>query len=237
MKHQKASLLVGAAALALAVYPPSAFAANTIRVDGTTTPPGAVAITGNNTGLGNIGFVTNFGDSGSCTSSAVSGYVNRGAAATAGTQIGAVTTMTFSPCTRTTLNYPVVITKKPVPAEWSIVVRTPPASKTQNVIDVTIKNVSARMLSTGSAPFLCHVEARGDVNATFNRTTQRLTIATAPAYPLNLTAYDTSGGDAAGNIIPPGSGTCVGQIETGDTASMSGNFNVITPGAGGIQLN
>lgn len=236
MKHRKVSVLLGTAAVALALHAPPAIAANTIRVDGTTTPPGNVAITGNNTGNGNIGIVTNFGYPITCSGSALNGYVTRGALATAGTTIGAITAMSFGPCTATTLHYPLVIGKQ-TGSDWPVVVRTTPTSKTQNIVNITIRNVNVYMISTGSAPYLCHVLAKGDVNATFNRTTQKITVATAPAYPLNLTAYDTTGLTGPGNIFPPGTGTCVGQIETGDTASMSGLFNVVTPGVGGIQLN
>lgn len=236
LNKKKAGIGAGIVAAAVLAFAPAAFATNTVRVDGTTTPAGNVAITGNNTGLGNIGFLTNFGVPATCTGSSITGYVKRGASATAGTQIGAISNMTFSPCTATTLNYPVAITKKASPAEWPIIIRTTPASKTQNVIDITIVGVSAQMRSTGSAPYLCNLNATGNVNGTFNRTTQRITIATAPAYPLNIIAYDTSGNKTPVGGLPPGTGTCVGQIETGDTAQMSGTFSVVTPGVGGIQL-
>lgn len=154
-------------------------ATNNVRVDGTTTPPGNVTITATNSS--NINFVTNFGVPTSCTGSAVSGYVKRGSLATAGTTIGAIGATTFSSRTFTTLNYPVRIAKNPASAEWPIVVRTTPSTKTQNIIDVRIDNVHAQMISTGFAPYSCHVQAKGSIDTTFNRTTQQLTIATAPA--------------------------------------------------------
>lgn len=235
MKHQKIGIVLGVTAAALLAYVPAAMAKNTVKVDGTTTPPGNVSITATNKTT--ISFLSNFGVPGSCTNSTIAGHIKRGASAAAGTTIGAITAMTFSPCNLFSLHYPVTIAKKPIPAEWPIIVRTTLASKTQNIIDVRIDNVHAQMISTGSAPYLCHVQARGNINATFNRTTQQLVIATAPAYPLTLTAYDTTGLKGAGNIVDPPNGTCLNEFQTGDRAQMSATFTVTTPGVGGIQLN
>lgn len=235
MKSKRTKVVAALVAVGILLCSSAAFGTSTLQVDGTTTPPGAVAVTGNS--ATNTSFLTNFGIPMRCAGSSIAGYVNRGVSVTAGTQIGAISAMAYSSCTMTTLNYPVVMVKTSVPTDWPIMVRNTPSSASQNTIDVTIVGAQINVRSTGSAPYACHFQTLGNVNATFNRVTQQLTIVTAPAMPLNLTAYDSTGSTGPSNILPPGSGTCIGWVETGDTASMSGAFNVYTPGVGGIHLN
>jgi hypothetical protein len=235
--NRRTGLVGGVLAAAMLALAPAAFAANVVKVDGLTAPAGDVAMTAAVMSPG-INFVTNFGVPSRCTGSAVSGYVRRGATAASGTKIGAITSLTFSPCSATTLGWPWQVSKKAASAEWGIYVRVTPSSKTQNLISVELRDVSLYVRSTGSAPFYCEFQAHATaIPATFNQTTQQLSIDTGASYPLNLTAYDGTGVKGPGNVLPPGTGACVGQIETGDTMKMVGSFSISTPGVGGIHLN
>ncbi len=228
--------LASAGALASAVVmvaAGTAFASNTLTVGGSATPAGNVGVTGANNG--NLTFLTDFGVPTTCTASSTGGYVTRGASVTAGSKIGAITSLTFSSCTATDLRYPVNITKKSSPTEWPIHVVTTPTSKSQDVIQIEIRNVSAHMRSTGSAPYACAANAAGTVRGTFTRSTQRLAISTS-GYPLALDALNTSatkeseGGAAA-------SSSCAGEIQDGDGANMTGSFTLSTGGAGVIGMS
>lgn len=233
--NRRTGLAGGILAAAVLALTPAAFAANVVKVDGTTSPPGAVSISGGLTAVASM--VTNFGVPIACTTASLTGTIQRGSTATAGTQIGSIASLAGSPCTATTLNYPLSVSKRAVPSTWGIFVKTTPTSKTQQFIDVEIRNILMLLISPGSAPYPCHFELRGTIQARFDQINQRLIVATAPAYPLVITAYDSTGGKLPANILPPGTGTCVGQFETGDTAKMSAIWAVSTPGVGGIHLN
>lgn len=232
--NRKAGVVVGIIAAAAVALAPAAFATNTVEVAGLTTPVANVPFTGIN--KESVTLHTDWGVPVACTGVTISGYVIRGGLALAGNKVGAVTNAMFSSCALTSLNYPVHVTKKPFPTEWGIFVRVTPTAKAQNLIQVEIRDVYLYAKSTGVAPHLCEVQARGTIPAVFKRDTQQLIISTGAAFPLTLTAYDGSGIKGLGNVLPAGSGTCAGQIETGDRAGVTARFAVATSGVGGIQL-
>lgn len=245
INKKKAGVVAGVVAAATMAIAPAAFATSTVSVGGTTTPIGNVAVTGNVKAPG-VGFLTNFGTPTDCTTSTITGYVTRGTVVAGppavSTKIGAITNLTFSGCTAAG-GLPVVIkkdTKTGAPAEWPIHVVGRPAKGT-NLLPIQIQNIAIKMNSTtpavpsSSNKWACYLKATGTVNGTFNQTTQQIVINTAPAYPINITAYDGAS-EAAKLVLPSsGPGTCGGTIYTGDTASMNGSFLVSSPGVGGIR--
>lgn len=233
--NRRTGLVGGVLAAVVLVLTPAAIAANVVKVDGTTSPPGAVSISGGLTAVATM--VTNWGVPISCTTASLTGTIQRGTTATAGTQIGSITSLAGSPCTATTLNYPLSVSKRAVPSTWGIFVKTTPTSKTQQFIDVEIRNILMLLISPGPAPYPCHFELRGTIQARLDQINQRLIVATAPAYPLVITAYDSTGGKLAANVLFPPAGTCAAQFQTGDTVRMSATWGVTTPGSGGIHLN
>lgn len=239
INKKKAGLAAGVAAAATVLIAPAAFAATTISVDGATTPVGNVTIGGSVVTPG-VSFMTNFTAPISCSASTIGGYVGRGTVASAGTKIGAITNPTFSGCWGP--NGPVIVKKNAksgAPTEWPIhVVGTP--AKGQVNIAIQIRNVSLKVHSTtpvvpsAGNKWSCYLKMQGTVNATFNQSTQQISINTAPSYPFAITAYD--GASEAAQLVLPTTPTCGGFIYTGDTASMFSVFNVTTPGIGGIHL-
>jgi hypothetical protein len=217
-KILRKSTMVGAmATTALMVAAPAAMAAGPLTVGGSATPAGAVAITATN--VGSFSFVTDYGVPATCTTATIAGSINRGTAVVDNAVIGKISSLTFSGCTATALNYPVTITK--TGTDWNLVVDGTPASGA--VANLEITGVSAQMRSTGSAPYACDLTAASSsVPGSFNPATQRLSVnAVSGVFPLALTA--------AGGV------TCGGQIYTGDRAQMSGVFAVSTGGAGAIN--
>lgn len=234
MKFKKASLAAAMAAVALSLATPAAFAANVLIVDGTSSPPADVATTASL--VGNMSFVTDYAVSSSCSTAAVGGYVKRGASVTSGTKIGAITSAVFGTssayCTTWGgLSLPVVMAKTASPTEWGIYAASTPA-KGATVVPVQIRNVGINMHSTGSLPWSCELGMVGTLPATFNQTTQRLTINTGASYPLAITAFDKSG-----TSTPDPSGiTCGGEFYTGDNMAVTGTLQLATPGVGGIHF-
>lgn len=232
---KKAGLAVGMSAAAVLAIAPAAFAANVLKVDGLTTvadvPVSGPLVTGTT-----IGFKTDYNVPATCSASAAGGYVKRGVTVGLGTKIGAITSLTFSSCTATTLGFPVTIAKKGA-TEWGIFATAAPTSKTQATIPVEIRGVVAQMRSTGATPLTCELEATGTVAGTFNQNTQVLAItpATTTTYTLPIVAHNGAGTKTP---QPSGVGTCGGQIYTGDRAQMTGSFQLSTGvvGGGGIHL-
>lgn len=232
---KKTGLVVGTLAAATMLIAPAAFAANVVSVNGVTSGPNVSA---SGTNVGTITFVTDYGITTTCNASAVTGYVTPGASTVAGTKIGAISTQSFSSCT-VDGGLPVVVEKNTnagAPAEWGIYVTSTPA-KGQNVANIEIRGVSAKLHSTTPVTpttanrWNCDLGATATaIPGTFNQSTQRLAFTTAAgAYPLNLTAYNGLGTKTA---LGSSTGTCAGQIYTGDKANMSGVFNLTTVGTG-----
>lgn len=221
-KILRKTTMVGAmATTAVMLAAPAAMAAGPLTIGGSATPAGAVAITATN--VGNFSFVTDYGVPATCTTATISGSINRGTSVVNNAVIGKISSLTFSGCTATALNYPVTITKTGS-VDWDLVVDGTPASGATANLKIT--NVSAQMRSTGSAPYACDVAAAtpsgGSVAGSFNPSTQRLSVtAVSGVYPLNLD--------------PAGTSSCGGQIYDGDKAQMSGVFAVSTGGAGSIN--
>jgi hypothetical protein len=227
MKLNRRTRLVGgvlaAAVLALA---PAAIAANVVKVGGLTTPVGPVSMIGISSGL-------NLDSAWAMTScpggATLAGSIQRGAVATAGAQIGSITSMTGSACTSNMKSVNISVKGAP----WGIYVRVTPAAKTQQLIEVEVR-ILVDVRSTGAAPYVCHWEGAGTVRAQFDQVNQQLILNPTSAYPLAVTAYDGSGG----NILPPGTGTCgLATVQTGDLAKFTGTFSIATPGTGGVKLN
>lgn len=233
----KKTLFAGGAAVALVMGSQAAFATSTVSVNGSTTPPADVAITGPS--VGGISFLTDFGVPASCSGGTASGYIKKGASATTGTKVGAISSLTFATgCTATSLAFPVNITKK-AGAEWGIFLDGTPA-KGATTINVEIRGVYAAMIDNArTAPNLrCAVNAQGNVAGTAGATvkaqiklnqsgTTDYLVVNTPAqptpalqYPLTLDALNGSADKAATGTIS----SCGGEIQDGDKASMVGTF-------------
>lgn len=231
INKKKAGLAAGLVAAVTMVIAPAAFAASTVKVGGTATPVGPVAISGSVKSPG-VEFNTNFGVLTACTASTISGTVNRGTVVSgSSTQIGVISAATFTGCTAAG-GLPVIIKKDPkVVTSWPIhVVGVPP--KGQDLIPIQIRNITVKMHSTIPAvpsagnKWPCYLKATGTVNGTFRQSTQQILIDTAPAFPFAITAFDGAS-ESAQTVLPPsGPGTCGGTIFTGDSADMDGDFAV-----------
>ncbi|MFS3130168.1 hypothetical protein ACLM5J_17330 [Nocardioides sp. Bht2] len=211
------SALAGAALL---IGAPAAMATGSGKVT-----VGGVDTVGTNAASGtNVGDLTFDSDAGvpmTCTSSSITGTVNRGTAVVNGATIGNISNLGFTGCTATDFLYPVTVASK---GTWAIKVVGNPAPKA-NIVNIEIANVTAQVKSTGSAPLACDFEATGTVPGTFNVSTQRITIAST-AFPLNLQAFNGAG------TKTPASSTCAGEVLTGDKANMNGVFSLsVTGGA------
>ena len=232
--HKKAGLAAGVVAAVTMLIAPAAFATNTLSVNGVTTG-GTSPVTGALPTGGTIGFVTDFGVPASCTTAAVAGTVTKGASVTAGSQIGAINSLTFgsssSLCDATGLHYPVIIEKSNkvgAPASWGIFVKTTPA-KGATTVPIEIRNVTAKLHSTNTTGnWACDLEAKGTVPGVFNQSTQQIIITpTAGSYPLDITAFDGTKTNTEGAGI-----TCGGEIYSTDFAQMTGTFNLTSTGTG-----
>ena len=236
INKKRAGLAAGALAGVTMLIAPAAFAANVLVVDGLSST-GNVVVDGVNKGT--LSFETDYLEPASCTTSDVDGYVKRGVTVASGVKIGAITNLTFGSasalCSATTLNYPVIIEKDVntgAPAEWDIVATATP-TKGQAEVPIEIRNIWVKMHSTTTNSWPCSITARGTVAGKFNQSTQRISIDTAPSYPLAITALGT----AVGSKTPAVSGVSCGTlVQTGDFASMDGEFTLTTPGVGGIHF-
>lgn len=233
----KKTLLVSGAAVALLMGSQAAFATTTVSVGGTTTPAGNVAVTG--TSVGSLNFLTNYGVPASCSGGTASGYIKRGASAVSGTQVGAISSLSFATsCTATSLNFPVTMTNKAAKGDWGIYADGTPA-KGATTINVEIKNIYAQMIdSVQTAPNIrCAVNVAGNVAETVGATvkaqiklnvvgTTDYLVVNTPALgtpalrtPLVLNALDGSANKATATTS-----SCGGEIQDGDLASMVGSF-------------
>lgn len=238
INKKRAGIATGVLAAVTMLIAPAAFAANTLSVDGTTSPVGDVAVSGVNKGT--LNFETDYAVPASCTTAAVTGTVRRGAAVATGTTIGKISNLTFTDCEATDLEYGVIIEKDNnagAAAVWDIVAEETPA-KNQRYVDISIRNIGVKMHSTGSGAWVCSLGAvAASVPATFDQITQEIAIDTRATYPFAITAYDGSNTTNRKVALPPTpNGTCVNQIYTGDAADMWGTFTLDTPGVGGIHF-
>ncbi|MFI5430077.1 hypothetical protein ACHMWU_28970 [Aeromicrobium sp. UC242_57] len=209
---------------------PAAFASNLVAVNGTSSPAADVPVTGSLSGT--ISFITDFGVPASCTTASVGGHIKRGASATVGTKIGAITNLTFgntggTGCSSTGLGYPFLIkksTKTGSPVEWPIHLTSTPA-KGSGSAAIEIRNVAMKMHSTGLTRWGMDLEATGTVPAKiFQGATPQIQITpTAGVFPLALQAFDGWGTNTAAEH------TMFGQIYTGDGMQMTATFNLSTP--------
>lgn len=243
INKKRAGIATGVLAAVTMLIAPAAFAANTLSVDGTTSPVGDVAVSGVNKGT--LNFETDYAVPADCTTAAVTGTVRRGVSVTSGTTIGKISNLTFTNCTATALKYGVIIEKNTnvgKPAVWDIVAEETPA-KNQRYVDVSIRNISVKMHSTGSGAWVCSLKAEADsAPAVFDQVTQEIAIDTRVSYPFEITAYDGSNTTDRKVALPSplddplADGTCVNQIYTDDRADMWGTFTLDTPGVGGIHF-
>jgi|GEM_PF-1881288 len=246
MKRKVLTTAAAAAAALVMVGAPAAFATSDgythVTIDGSLTSPGGwVGLSGTNDGT--LNFETDFSTPVpmSCTVADVSGRILQDTSASgqvkAGNTIGYIDSLTFDNCDATDLHYDVKVTELNGP--WPIVVKTTPTVAGSNVA-VTIQGVSAYMHSDLPAPtpgnpatkWPCELIATSTgVDATVipgvvGGHDGRIEIDTTGNYPLALQAAD-----GWGTKTPTGSGTCGGQVYTGDNADMTGDFNVdVDPG-------
>lgn len=207
--------LAGAAVLIAA---PAAMASGSGKVTvGGVDTVGTNAATGTN--VGDLTFMSDAAVPMDCTSSSITGSVNRGTTVANGNVIGQISNLSFTGCTATDLLFPVSVSSK---GTWNIQVVGNPAPKSTSV-NILITGVTAQVKSTGAAPHSCDFQATGSVPGTFNVTTQRITIASS-SFPLALQAFNGAG------TKTPAASSCAGEVVTGDAANMNGVFSLSVTG-------
>lgn len=234
MKLKRTALAATIAATSLSIVAPSAYATAVLKVDGLTSPPADVTVTAPLVAGTTISFETDYNVPATCSTSAMSGYVKRGATVAVGAQIGAITSMAFTSCTMTSLNYPLSISKMGA-AEWGIFATSTPASSAVATIPVEIRDVAGYWRGTGTPPLSCEFGFTGSLTGVFNQNTQVLSIvpATSTTYPTLIEVFNGAGTKTP---APVDTGTCMGQMYTGDRMQLTGSFQLATPGVGGIKL-
>ncbi|MFS3130170.1 hypothetical protein ACLM5J_17340 [Nocardioides sp. Bht2] len=205
------ALIVGAQAVPTQASSPGKIAVGGLDTNGTNAASG--------TNVGDLTFASDAAVPMKCTSSTITGAVNRGTSVVASATIGTISDLDFTGCEATALDYPVTVASK---GTWAIKVRNTPAP-TANIVDIEIANLTAQVKSTGATPLACDFEATGTVPGTFNASTQQITIAST-AFPLALQAFDGTGTKTAAAT------TCGGDVWTGDRANMNGVFNLAVTG-------
>lgn len=222
---KKASIAVGAAAAVTMLIAPPALALTTLEVAGSTASPVvAVAVVGSL--KGSVSFLTDFDVPATCSTASATGYVLRGAELLNGVKIGGISNLTFGACSATDLNLPVSVAlsaKVGAPAEWPIYWAGSPTKGSASAA-IVIRNVTAKMHSTGSPTWICDLEAQGDVAARlYQGAIPEIRITPTPGvFPLAIRAFNGSG------MNVPAATTCAGQIYTGDNAQMTGTFTLNT---------
>ncbi|WP_456698780.1 hypothetical protein [Aeromicrobium sp. P5_D10] len=181
-------------------------------------------------GTSSVAFVTDYGVNINCTNAGIRGTVTPGASVLAGTTIGEVTNITAT-CLTGVLNMPTNISMGT--SAWTIKVRNTPANA-GDPIDVTITNMSWYFYRPNCEFFAkaaTGVGVHGTLYPGVGSPDARLTINSIPAYPLELTAYSGTGGRV------PASGTCGGEILTGDLSNVNGDYalTAYSIGAGPIS--
>ncbi|TYL55367.1 hypothetical protein FXB39_03205 [Nocardioides sp. BGMRC 2183] len=212
----------------------SAGATTYVTIDGSASPAGPVDVTGDVKPGTSLDFVTDASlTDATCSSAAVSGYVERGGAVTAGQKIGAIEGLNFSGCSAAGGAYTVEIDGQFPTGEWEILVEETPANP-GDPVKISIQGVSANMHEVTSPPVDCHVDATAtEVPGTFypgagtGSPDGRIVIDTpsepiGEQHPLAVQPLD-----GAGNPVFQ---TC-GSIFQGEFASMEGEFYLETVGA------
>lgn len=201
----------------------TAFAINTVFVDGTSTPPGSASLNVGTPLLSSFELESNYGSPTSCTGVFGSGYLIRGASATANSKIGEINAFNFASCSASVLNFPVNAIQKQPPGSWSIYLDETPA-KGQRIVKVKILDVDLEM-SNYNVGGTCAFNATGTLSATIDAWTDQLIINT-PALsgsaqtPLTVDALDRFGAKGGATTF-----TCGGDIYDGDLMSMAMTFD------------
>jgi len=230
---KRLSIATGGAALVVAALAAGASAGTEdithVSIGGDNTTDAWVNATGDNDG--SINFLTDFAAAPvpmECLASAITGQIHQSAPVQAGSVLGHIDTLTFTNCVATDLDFPVIVELTDDADIDIVATASVPAHAS---VPIKITGIDAVMHSTGSKPWTCNVHA-------INRTGVDLTGSVVPGSgsvdgtiiisnandALALTALDGT------TDAPTSSGTCGGQIYTGDNANMGGSFTLDTAG-------
>jgi len=165
-----------------------------------------------------------------CTDVSISGSAERGAPVRAGSVIGHIDTLNFAECTMTDLDFPIngELSGMDIVATSAAAPHAP--------IPIKIANIDGRLHSTGAKPWTCSmrvinrvgIDLTGSLTPGSGSIDARLTISNAN-FALALTALDAT------TDAPTSSGTCGGQVYSGDNLNMGATFVLDTGGAGLID--
>jgi hypothetical protein len=205
-----AALLCGAATV-------PAHAANTIEVNGTSTP-GSVSFTASAKGA--IEFETNYGIPTQCATGSFTGILNRGVSGGVGMHLGTLNIFLLDNCLTTGLGFETDFVQKDVVANWTIHTTEVPA-KGQRYVGIEIRNISMRWLDANRGPgdYRHAANLTGTIPGVID-TVKNSVIIDSPEV-IEIDALD-SWADK-GNPVDY---TMGGEIWDGDLMSMQAEFNL-----------
>ncbi|MGH1562147.1 hypothetical protein [Mumia sp. DW29H23] len=217
---QAAVLSVGAGALALGGASAAHAAGTYVSIGGVKTVATVPYTATNSTA---IAFNTNFGTKMTCTSSSISGNINRGVEVTPSNTVGTIGSLGFSGCTMGIFGLNVSM------SGGNINVRTDPASAGADV-PVTITGISASIAATSGGT--CTFNATGSLKAVIKAgsgsvdgTLELVSATFAPDTNFDLTISNVNG--CGGEVV---NGDLAGAWNSNKTSGIPSKFTIDTAG-------